>query len=113
MYQKGTNMSTNPVVPKASAASVLSNLSQVGGYVGVAIQLGEVLVPLGVAAVKKIKDSISGVETISYTLLLQQDEAALAAIDAGSVADLQAINAELVRQGASPLPIPPVIGSGG
>jgi hypothetical protein len=99
-------MSTNPVSPKPTAASVLSNLSQVGGYIGVGIQLGELLIPLGTAAVKKIKSMVGGVETITYQLLLQQDEAALTAIDLGSLADLQAINAELVRQGATPLPIP-------
>lgn len=99
-------MSTNPVVPKPNVGTVLNALSQVGGYIGLAVQIGQVLVPIGVALVKKIKDASTGVETITYELLLQQDEAALAAIDAGSVADLQAINAELVRQGAKPLPIP-------
>lgn len=99
-------MSTNPVVPKPNVGTVLNSLSQVGGYIGLAVQLGQVLVPIGVALVKRIKNATTGVETITYELLLQQDEAALAAIDAGSVADLQAINAELVRQGAAPLPIP-------
>ncbi len=99
-------MSTNPVVPKPNVGTVLNSLSQVGGYIGLAVQLGQVLVPVGVALVKRIKDATTGVETITYQLLLQQDEAALAGIDAGSVTDLQAINAELVRQGAAPLPIP-------
>jgi len=103
-------MSTNPVVPKPTVASVLSTLSEVGGYVGLAVQIGTVLVPIGVAAVKKIKDSLTGVETITYQLLITEDQATLASIDAASVADLQAINAELVRQGASPLPIPPPVG---
>lgn len=99
-------MSTNPVTPKATAATLLNSLSQVGGYIGLAVQVGEVLVPIGVAAVKKIKDSLHGGETITYQLLLTEDQAILAAIDQASIADLQAINAELVKQGAQPLPIP-------
>jgi len=35
-------MSTNPVVPKPNVGTVLNSLSQVGGYIGVAIQLGQV-----------------------------------------------------------------------
>jgi hypothetical protein len=104
-------MGTTPATPKPNVGTVLNSLSQVGGYIGLAVQIGQVLVPIGVAAVKKIKDSITGVETISYQLLVTEDQATLASVDAASTADLTAINAELVRQGASPLPIPPPAGS--
>jgi hypothetical protein len=99
-------MASNPVTPKPTVSSVLNSLSAVGGYVGLAVQIGQVLVPVGLAAVKKIKDAVSGVETITYTLLLSEDQAVLANVDAVSTADLQAVNSELVRQGAQPLPIP-------
>lgn len=114
-------MSTNPVTPKPTASSVLSSLSQVGGYVGLAIQLGETLIPVGKALVTSIKNAATGVETIDYQLLISQDDAELATINTESTADLAAINAELVRQGAQPLPVPaepaapatPPVGSGG
>jgi len=99
-------MSTNPVTPKPTASTILSALAQANGYVSVALQLGQVLLPIGIAAVKKIKDAATGVETITYQLLVTEDEAALQAVDASSTSDLAQINAELVRQGASPLPVP-------
>jgi hypothetical protein len=110
-------MSTNPVAPKATASSVLNSLSQVGGEIGLAIQIGTALIPVGKALVSKIKDAATGVTTITYQLLVTEDQATLAAIDGSSTADLEALNAELVRQGAKPLPIPgpagPQVGSGG
>lgn len=99
-------MSTNPVAPKSTASTLLNNLSQVGGYVGIAVQIGEALIPVGKALITKIKNATTGVETIDYQLLISQDQAALVAVDASSNADLAAINAELVRLGAAPLPVP-------
>lgn len=99
-------MSTNPVTPKQTAANVLGALAEANGYVNLALQLGTALIPVGKALVSKIKDATTGVETISYQLLITQDQAILAAIDASSIADLQAINAELERQGAQTLPVP-------
>jgi hypothetical protein len=99
-------MGTNPVTPKQTASNVLNALAEANGYVNLALQLGTALIPVGKALVTKVKDATTGVETISYQLLLAEDQATLSAIDASSTADLQAINAELVRQGAQPLPIP-------
>lgn len=99
-------MSTNPVTPKATASNVLNALAEANGYVNLTLQLGTALIPVGKALVSKIKDAATGVETITYQLLITQDDATLAAIDASSEADLAAINAELVRQGAAPLPVP-------
>jgi len=100
-------MGTNPVTPKQTAANILGALAEANGYVNLALQLGTALIPVGKALVSKIKDATTGVETISYQLLLTEDQATLVAIDASSIADLQAINAELERQGAAPLPTPP------
>jgi len=100
-------MGTNPVTPKQTASNVLNALAEANGYVNLALQLGTALIPVGKALVSKIKDATTGVETISYQLLLTEDQATLVAIDASSIADLQAINAELERQGAAPLPTPP------
>lgn len=108
-------MSTKPPVPSAGATTaktILDSLSNVGGYVGLAIQVGEVLLPVGKALVTKIKNSVTGVETIDYQLLVSEDQATLATVDSESTADLTAINAELVRQGAAPLPLPPPPASG-
>lgn len=99
-------MSTNPATPKQSAANVLNALAEANGYVNLAIQLGTTLIPVGKALVNKIKDAATGVETITYQLLVTQDDATLATVDVTSEADLAAINAELVRQGAAPLPVP-------
>jgi hypothetical protein len=99
-------MSTNPVAPKSTASTLLNSLSQVSGEVGIAIQIGEALIPVGKALVTKIKNSVAGVETIDYQLLLSEDQAALVAVDASSNADLAAINAELSRLGAPTLPVP-------
>jgi hypothetical protein len=100
-------MSTNPVSPKVTVNSVLSNLSQVGGEIGLAVQIGTALIPVGKVLVQKIKDAASGVETITYQLLVTEDQATLAEVDTTSIDDLNVINAELVRQGAAPLPVPP------
>jgi len=101
-------MSTNsPATPKATVGTILNSVSQIGGYIGLAVQVGEVLIPIGKALVTRIKDATTGVVTISYQLLITEDQAVLAGIDSASLADLQALNAELVRQGAVPLPLPP------
>lgn len=92
---------------KATAGTVLDTLSNVGGYVGVAIQLGEVLVPLGKALIQKIENIGQGNPTITYQLLVQGDQAELSAVDKLSADDLTAINAELARLGAAPVPVPP------
>jgi hypothetical protein len=99
-------MGTNPVTPKQTASNVLNALAEANGYVNLALQLGTALIPVGKALVSKIKDAATGVETITYQLLITQDQATLAAIDAASIADLDAINAELARQGAQTLPVP-------
>lgn len=99
-------MSTNNPLPKATAGSVLTALADANGYVSLALQLGEVLVPIGKALVSKIQSIGQGSPTITFQLLVTQDEAELAGVDQMSTDDLNAINAELVRQGKPALPVP-------
>lgn len=99
-------MASTPQGPKASAQTILSTLAGVSGYVGVAIQLGGVLIPVGKALVSKIKSISSGNETITYELLMQQDQAELQDVDKLSMDDLTAINAELTRMGLPALTKP-------
>jgi hypothetical protein len=98
------NASSTPT-PKATPATLLDSLSQVGGYVGVAIQLGEVLVPIGKALVTDIKKIGSSTSSVDYQVLVQTDLAELNTVDQLSTDDLTAINAELVRLGAAPIPL--------
>jgi hypothetical protein len=94
-----------PTPPKASTAqSILGTLSEAGGYIGLAIQLGGVLVPIGKALISKIKGIGAGSETITYQLLIEQDQAELQDVDKMSTDDLTAINAELARMGLPALP---------
>jgi hypothetical protein len=101
-------MSTNNPLPKPSASSLLTALADVNGYVSLAVQLGELVVPIGKALVSKIASIGQGNATITFQLLVTQDEAELATVDQMSTDDLNAINAELVRLGKPALPAPPV-----
>lgn len=92
---------------KASGKQLLDALSEAGGYVGIAVQLGEVLVPIGKALITKIKGMSAGNETIDYQLMVAGDQTELLDVDKLSIDDLAAINAELVRLGKPPLVIPP------
>lgn len=92
-----------------SKSTLLDQLSQIGGEVGIAIQLGEVLVPIGKAVIQKIKGLGASEETLTYQLLVEQDQAELTDVDKLSTDDLAAINAELIRQGKQAVtpPAPP------
>lgn len=94
-------------MPGTTKATLLDSLANVGGYVGVAVQLGEILVPIGKALIQKIEGLGGTTETVTYQILVQQDQAELTDVDTLSTADLTAINAELVRLGAPPLTVPP------
>ncbi len=92
---------------KENGQKILDALSEAGGYVGLAVQLGEVLVPIGKALITKIKGMSAGNVTIDYQLMVAGDQAELLDVDKLSLDDLSAINAELVRLGKTPLSIPP------
>lgn len=92
--------------PTTNTKNLLDTLSNVGGYVGLAVQLGETLVPLGVALVNKIKGIGTGTATETYQLLVAGDQTELLKVISASQADLAAVNAELVRLGQQPLTVP-------
>lgn len=93
-------------MPKLS--DVLSSLSAAGGYVGIVANIAGVAIPLGKALVADIQKIGQGTEE-TFQLLVQTDTAALDHDQDVAVADLAAINAELVRQGAPPLPVPAIV----
>lgn len=96
-----------PTTSTNTPKTLLESLANVGGYVGLAVQLGGTLVPLGVALVNKIKGIGTGQATETYQLLVAGDQTELSNVISASQADLAAVNAELVRLGAQPLPNQP------
>ncbi len=85
---------------------VLAALASTNEYVAVGIQVGEIVVPLVKGVVKEIRTIATGVETVSYEVLLQVDGAELDAVDKLAQDDLAAINSELQLRG-----LPPVTGT--
>lgn len=96
---------SNPVA-KPTASSILTALAATNGYVSLALQLGEVVVPLGKALVSKIESLRQGNATIDFQLLVAGDQAELSDVDKLSTDDLTAINVELTRLGVPTLPVP-------
>lgn len=90
-----------------TGAGVLSSLAAANGEVAIALQVGSLVVPLVKGIIKEVKDAVGGgTVTIEYTTALSDGQAALdhtMQIDDAILAD---VNAELVRQGAAPLPTP-------
>jgi len=100
-------MSSTPQKPAGStAASILTILQESNGYVSLGIQLAGVFVPLAKALIQKIEGIGAGNATITLSDLEVADQAEIAAILTTANADLDAINAELVRLGHPPLPTP-------
>jgi|SRR5690348_5180989 len=90
----------------SNAMDVLGSLSKAGAIVTLGVEVAGELVPLIKGAVKKIEQVSTGQDTVSYTVLVQTDETALAGVEALSEADLTAINGELARLGKAPIPLP-------
>jgi hypothetical protein len=86
---------------------LLQTLADANGYVALALQVGETLVPIGKAMVKEIRSIGAAQETVTYEVLLQMDGAELDAIDKLATDDIAAINAELAKYGVPPIPLPP------
>ena len=97
---------TTPVTPKPSTSSILSALAAANTYVSLGLQVAGVVVPLVKGLITEIKQIATGQQTVTYQILIQTDESDLASVVTVSDADLAAINAELERQGKSPLPVP-------
>jgi hypothetical protein len=85
---------------------VLTALANANGYVALALQVGETLIPLAKGAIKEIRSIGQGTETVSYEILLTTDAAELDAIDKLAIDDLTVINAELATHGIPPVPLP-------
>jgi hypothetical protein len=101
-------MSTPPKSPAGSAAStILTILQESNGYISLGLQLAGVFVPLAKGLIQKIKGIGAGNVTITFTDLVAHDQAEIAGIVTTAGADLDAVNAELVRLGHPPLPTPP------
>jgi hypothetical protein len=98
-------MSSNPIKPAGStAATILTILQESNGYVSLGIQLAGVFVPLAKALIQKIEGIGTGNVTITFSDLVVVDQAELEKIAQTAGADLDAINAELVRMGHPGLP---------
>jgi len=94
-----------PVAP--TPKHVLSLLQNIGGYVSLAINLGEALYPIVKGVVTEIKQISTGGATVTYQVLLQTDGAELDDVIKLSTDDLNAVNAELTKLGLPTIPLPP------
>jgi hypothetical protein len=85
---------------------LLTTLANANGYVALAIQVGETLIPIGRGLVKEIRSIGAPQETVTYQVLLQMDGAELDDVNKLAVDDITAINAELATYGIPPIPLP-------
>ena len=81
-------------------------LPLIEGIVTLGIQLGSELVPVIKGAITSIKQDLSKQGTVVYTVVITADQAELLAVQQQSIADLVALNAELVKQNAPALTVP-------
>lgn len=98
-------MSTQPNTPapaQSTANKILDAIAASGSLISIAVPIAGTLIPIVVSVVKSI-EGVGAAQTIEYSLVVQQDQAALDAIIAAGTADLATINAELVRMGMPPL----------
>ena len=86
-------------------ASALGALASVNSIVTLGLEIGSVTIPLIKGLITKIESAKSG-GTVTYTVLIQADEAVLAGDVQVNIADLVAINAELQRLQQPPLAVP-------
>lgn len=104
-------MSTNPVSPSSGGTSALSSLlgalAKSNAVISLGIEVAGVLTPIVKGLISEIKLISAGQQNVSYQVVLQTDESDLQQVITLSDDDLAAINAELVRLGKAPLPVPP------
>ena len=96
-----------PTTPTTTAGGILASLADANGYVALAIQVAGTVIPLGKWLVSEIKSIAGGNVTITYQAVLAADDTELDGIRTMAQADLDAVNAELVRLGKPPLAVPP------
>lgn len=90
----------------ASTTGALGALASANSYLEAGLVIAGVTVPLIKGVISDIKQMAAGGGTVTYQVVVQQDEASLANTITISVADLEAINAELTRLKAATLTIP-------
>ncbi len=101
-------MSSTPKTPSSAnhdgtASGVLSALANVNGEIALGLQVGTLVLPLVKGIIKEVK-SLSGEETIEYTIAVSTGQANLdhaMQVDDLILAD---VNSELTRQGVAPIP---------
>jgi hypothetical protein len=102
-----TNQTPAPT-PTTTIASILQILQDAGGYVTLGVEVAGVVIPLVKAVVTDIKNAAEGGATETYTVLLTADAAALDAVDALALEQIEDINAYLGSIGAALIPVPTV-----
>lgn len=104
MSTQPTSITTSGV--SGTLANILKALASVNGYVQLGMLVGEELIPIGKALIGKITAITTG-PTVDYTVELKIEQADLDSIVSGTVEGITAINAELARQGAQLVILPP------
>jgi|HubBroStandDraft_6_1064221.scaffolds.fasta_scaffold1320051_2 hypothetical protein len=97
----------NPTSAPTTAASVISALNTVGGWVTLGTDIGEEGYVLIKALVLKIEQIKAPDGTVTYQVVFAADSAELVSIDGLADADLAAVNQWLVANGMNPLSVPP------
>jgi hypothetical protein len=90
------------------AAAVVSALTSANAIATLALEIGGVVIPIFKGVVTKIESIGTGSATVDYQVLITTDGKELDGTVQVALADLAAVNAELVRQGKPPLDVPPV-----
>lgn len=81
----------------ASSTGALGALASTNSYLEAGIVIAGVAIPFIKGVISDIKQMTSGGGTVTYQVVVQQDEAANANTIVLSVADIEAINAEFTR----------------
>lgn len=103
-----TNPTPTPGTATASIDKVLAALDSVGGYVTLAVNVGEALVPLVKIAVADIKSLFAATPTVDYSVLVGEDFALLQGVETQSAADIAADDAQLAADNAPQVPTPAI-----
>jgi len=104
-------MSTNPTPTPSNPASinsVLAALEKVGGYVTLAVTVGEAIIPLVKVAVADIKSLFTRGQTVDYSVLVGEDFALLQGVETQAAADIATDDAALAADNQPPVLAPAI-----
>ena len=90
----------------ATKQAVVNTLNNLTGDISIGLQVGTVVVPIVIGAVKDIKAWLDSQETISFTVALDTGSQDIAAGMQSFKDSLAAINAELKADGKPEIPDP-------